>query len=79
MNRTKLSPFQGSSPCCPQDQCYYVVLDPSNTHQMLCLSEISRLFSYLLGHHFKIDTALTELMVHSEVRIPNLICFISGN
>ena len=79
VNRTKLSPFKSVSPCCPQDQCYYIILDPNNRCEFLCVNKITHLFSYLLKHHFTIDTSITKIMQKSEVRIPNLICFITKN
>lgn len=79
VNRTKLSPFKALSACCPQDQCYYVIQDPRNVCQLLCINHISHLFGYLLQHNFNVNTSFTKIMQKSEVRIPNLICFISKN
>ena len=79
VNRTKLSPFKTIRSCCPQDQCYYVIQDPRNFCQLLCINHITFLFSYLVKHNFNIDTSFTNIMQKSEVRIPNLICFISKN
>ena len=79
INRTPLSPFQATSPCCPQDQCYYIILDPTDLCNFLCIDQIGHLFNYLLEHNFKLDTSVTRIMQKSDVRIPNLICFISKN
>ena len=79
VNRTKLSPFKASGTSCPQDQCYYVIQDPRNVCQLLCINHISHLFGYLLQHNFNVNTSFTKIMQKSEVRIPNLICFISKN
>ena len=79
VNRTKVSPFKALSPCCPQDQCYYIILDPNNLCEFLCIAQIINLFSYLSKHGFTINTNITKIMQKSEVRIPNLICFISKN
>ena len=35
VHREKLSPFQQRSACCPEDQCYYVILNPKNTMRIL--------------------------------------------
>jgi len=77
VNREKLSPFKQNSPCCPLPQCYYVVLDPHNLCEFICIEQIAALFTYLLENGYKIDTSATEIMQLSDVKIPNLICFIS--
>lgn len=77
VNREKLSPFQELSPCCPEDQCYYVILNPKNKCDFLCIDQITLLFNYLFNHGFKIDTSVTKVMQNSSVKIDNLICFIT--
>ena len=77
VNREKLSPFQEQSPCCPQDQCYYIILNPNNTCEFLCIEQIPLLFNYLFNNGFKIDTSVTKVMQMSDVKVGNLICFIS--
>ena len=62
VNREKLSPFQERSPCCPEDQCYYIVLNPKNTCEFLCVNQINLLFNYLLSNHYSIDTSVTKIM-----------------
>jgi len=79
VNREKLSPFQERSPCCPEDQCYYIVLNPKNMCEFLCVNQINLLFNYLLSNHYSIDTSVTKIMQDSDVKIKNLICFISKN
>jgi len=79
IGRTKLSPFDQPSPCCPQNNCLNVIVDPNNKRQLLCVKDIAVLFSYLLSNGYKIDTQVTKIMLKSDVRIPNLICFVSEN
>lgn len=79
VNREKLSPFKERSPCCPEEQCYYIILNPQNTCDFLCVNQINLLFSYLFSIGYKIDTSVTKIMQISDVVIPNLICFISKN
>ena len=76
-NREKLSPFQQTSPCCPEEQCYYVVMNPKNPCEFLCIDQLTLLFNYLFSNGFKIDTSVTKVMQNSSVKIDNLICFIS--
>jgi hypothetical protein len=77
INRERLSIFQERSPCCPQDQCYYVILNPKNLCDFLCVDQINLLFSYLITNGYKIDSSITKIMQNSSVVIPNLICFFS--
>jgi hypothetical protein len=77
VNRERLSPFQERSPCCPIDQCYYVILNPNNLCDFLCVENINLLFSYLIANGYKIDSSITKIMLKSNVVIPNLICFFS--
>ncbi len=77
VNREKLSPFQQQSPCCPEEQCYYIILNPRNKCEFLCIDQITLLFNYLFTKGYKIDTDTTKVMQMSNVKINNLICFIS--
>jgi hypothetical protein len=77
VNREKLSPFQELLPCCPEEQCYYVILNPTNKCEFLCIDQITLLFNYLFMKGFKIDTSVTKVMQQSSVKIDNLICFIT--
>ena len=77
VQREKLSPFQQRSACCPEDQCYYIILNPKNTCEFLCINNITLLFNYLFFHGFKIDTSVTKVMQMSDAKINDLICFIS--
>lgn len=76
-NRERLSPFQERSPCCPQNNCMYVVMDPNDKCEMLCVDQLDVLFSYLLENNFTFNTDLTKMMFQSRVQIKNLIAFIS--
>jgi len=76
-NREKLSPFQQRSPCCSEEQCYYIILNPINKCEFLCIEQITLLFNYLFMNGFKIDTSITKMMQKSDVKIDNLLCFIS--
>ncbi len=77
VNREKLSPFKERSPCCPEAQCYYIVLNPQNKCDFLCIDQITLLFNYLFHNGFKIDTSVTKIMQLSNSTPDNLICFIS--
>lgn len=76
-NNQKLSPFQQQSPCCDEDRCLYVVMDPKNKCEMLCVDKISILFSYLIQNGFTFNTDLTKIMLKSSVQIKDLIAFIT--
>ena len=77
IQREKLSPFQERSPCCPLNHCIYAVVDPNDKCQLMCVNDITLLFSYLKLKGFKINSDITKIMQDSTVQIPNLICFIS--
>ena len=48
-------------------------------HSNLCVNQINLLFNYLLSNGYSIDTSVTKIMQDSDVKIQNLICFISKN
>ena len=77
ISREKLSPFQENSPCCTQSKCIYAFINPSCKCELLCIDDIAILFNFLISNGFKINTDITKIMLKSDVRIPNLICFIS--
>jgi len=78
-NRKRLSPFDQPSPCCPRDNCLNIIVNPAEPCEFLCVQDINLLFSYLLANGYSINTQVTKIMQISEVRIPNLICFVNEN
>ena len=77
ISRQKLSPFQEISPCCPLDRCIYAFVHPHNKCELLCVDDIVLLFGYLNANGYTINTNVTKIMQKSDVKIKNLICFIS--
>jgi hypothetical protein len=74
--REKLSPYDESHPCC-QTRCLNAFVNPHEKCELLCVDQISILFQYLLANSFIINADITKIMQDSDVKIPNLICFIS--
>ena len=74
--REKLSPYDESHHCC-QTRCLNAFVNPNEKCELLCVDQISILFQYLLANSFIINTDITKIMQDSDVKIPNLICFIS--
>jgi len=77
ISREKLSPFQEISPCCPLDRCIYAFVHPKNKCDLLCVNDIAILFRYLTVNGYTINTDLTKIMQDSDVKLKNLICFIT--
>ena len=77
ISRQKLSPFQEISPCCPLDRCIYAFVHPRNKCELLCVDDIVLLFGYMNANGYTINTNVTKIMQKSDVKIKNLICFIS--
>jgi len=75
ISREKLSPFQEISPCCPLDRCLYAFIHPNC--ELMCVNDIAVLFGYLTSNGYTINTDLTKIMQDSDVKIKNLICFIT--
>ena len=77
-NMPKLSEFQTNSPCYVDNKCTLVVMNPNNLHEMLTVTDISNLFSFLIENNYKINTDITKIMQKSSVKLNKLICFIEG-
>lgn len=81
VNFEKLSPFQDKSVCCSEDSCKYIICNPihqiSCNCEFLCVKDIHLLFNYLLSNGYTVNTDITKIMQKSDVKIKNLICFIS--
>ena len=81
VNTEKLSPFKDRSPCCSEDYCKYIICNPNNSSKcncdFLCVKDIHIFFNYLLTNGYSINTDITKIMQKSDVKIKNLICFIS--
>ena len=75
--RIRLSTFKEPSPCCPKNNCLYVIMNPTNPCEMLCVEDLVLLFSYLANHGFTVNTNITKMMFKSDVQLKNLICFIT--
>ena len=75
--KEKLSPYDDVSPCCPTSKCLHAFVNPNEKCELLCVDQISILFQYLLTNGFTINPDITKIMQDSDVKIPNLICFIS--
>jgi len=69
----KLSPFQSNN-CCENTYCQRAILNPHQPTDILCMSQIGLLFSFLLDNGYTINTHLTEIM---QPNLDNLICFFS--
>lgn len=74
-----LSPFQKSfDPCCKQKGCLDVIHAQGDVNNLLTVDDLPSLYSFLVTNGYTIDTAITQMMNQSEVRMSNpLICFIS--
>ena len=75
VNIQKISPFKYDSPCCPENQCPLIILNPNDTSEYLCDTDICLLFSYLTSNGYTIETELTKIMKEKNL---DLLCFISG-
>ena len=74
----KLSPFTEKSICCPQDNCWQIIMDINNPVEYMCVDSVGELFSFLTENGYTIDTSLTKMMMESDVRLSNsLLCMIS--
>jgi len=77
----KLSPFQDRSPCCNSERCKYIICNPTTISncscEYLCVKDIHLLFNYLITNKYVINTDITKIMQKSDIKINNLICFIS--
>ena len=55
----------------------YAFVHPHNKCELLCVNDIALLFGYLTNNGYIINTDVTKIMQKSDVKIKNLICFIS--
>jgi len=75
VGREKLSIFQGyGNNCGCQNPCLFVILNPNNLSEFLCLDDIAELFTFLINSGYKIKTSITKLLLPKN---KNIICFIS--
>ena len=75
VRREKLSIFHGNGNACDCTQsCLFVVLNPNNLNEFLCLDNIAELFTFLIDNGYTIQTAITEILMPKN---KNIICFFS--
>ena len=78
INPPKISPFKTKSICCPNPDCIWVIKNPENSCNLMCIDELPLLFQFLLNNGYIIDTSITEMMNKSSVKLEfPLICYIS--
>ena len=74
----KLSPFKQPGPCEKIQRCGYAIMNPNMTDEFATLDDLPLIFSWLLQNLYQVNTAITDMLNKSEVRMDNkLICFIS--
>lgn len=76
VHREKLSPYEEIEECCSPPNCFYAFVNPCNKCELLCVDQVAILFSELINNNYSIKSDLTQIMQNSDVKIPNLICFI---
>ena len=75
VRREKLSIFQGyDNNCNCQSPCLFVILNPNNLSEFLCLDDIAELFTFLIDNGYNIQTSITKLLLPKN---KDIICFIS--
>jgi hypothetical protein len=78
MSPSKLSPFKVNTNDDCNQSCIYAINQPNNPQQLLCMSQLGLLFSFLISNNYLIDTKLTSMMNKSKVEFQtNFICFIT--
>jgi hypothetical protein len=82
VTRSKLSPFQVNTcdSSYKKSNCIYAIKDPDDTSRLLCIDDITRLFTFLSVNGYTIDIDLTKIILKNE-RVnakKDLICFIKG-
>lgn len=78
MQPPKLSPFKVNMNDNCYQSCIYAIYNPNTPQQLLCMSQLPLLFSFLTSNGYNIDTKLTSMMNKSKVEFQtNFICFIT--
>ena len=53
-------------------------MNPNMTDEFATLEDLPLIFTWLIQNHYNVNTAITDMLNKSEVRMDNkLICFIS--
>ena len=74
----KLSPFKQPGPCEKIERCGYAVMNPNNTNEFATLNDLPLIITWLMQNLYTVNTAITDMLNKSEVRMDNkLVCFIS--
>jgi len=75
----RLSPFQQEGPCNPIQKCGFVLnsINENRYSKYMTPDEIPELFAFLFSNGYQIETQLTNMMTHCDVKITNqrIICF----
>lgn len=78
INPPKVSPFKVNNYDNCYEPCLWVILNPHNPCEYLCMSKLPILFSFLTSNGYTIDTKLTSMMNKSQVEFQQkFICFIN--
>ena len=59
------------------DTCVFIIMNPNKPNDYAKIDDIQMVFSWLMQHGFTIDTTLTQMFSHGDVKMKNpLVCFI---
>jgi hypothetical protein len=74
----KLNDADIDTPCCPREKCVYALYN-YNTNHLMSVDEFPNLFSFLTENNYIINSALTDMMNKSDIRVnkKNIICFFT--
>ena len=74
ISREKLSPFDVIGNCECRKSCLFVILNPENKNDFICIEDIADLFCFLIDNGYTINDKITKFMSKKNNKI---IFFIS--
>jgi hypothetical protein len=74
LNMNKLSSFRTYAS--ELNNCMYAILNPNNKNELLNITDISILFTWLVNNGYTINTTFSDKILNLN---NNIICFISKN
>lgn len=78
LSPTRLSPFKNFSDCDPYPRCFYAVVNPHNSCDLLRIQDLPLLFDFFNKNNYKIDTQVTKIMMKANTPIDkNLLFYVN--
>lgn len=72
---TRLSSFRSFSHCDSRQKCFFAILNPDTTNELLRIEDLPLLLNYLVNNGYTVDKNMTKIMQKANTPIQGTLLF----